>query len=125
MRKACLFLVVLMCVAAVPVQTMVQTVSHQDGNDLLQRCQGAVEAIDNKTTLKDVNVSFNAGFCLGLVQGVSYASANVCTGETVTFSQMERVVVKFLQHNPKKLSLNQSALVVKALSKEFPCLKKK
>ena len=51
--------------------------------------------------------------------------ADVSTGEGVTFSQMERVVVKFLQDNPKKLNLNQSTLVVKALSKAFPCLKKK
>jgi hypothetical protein len=125
MRNACVLWVVLMtCGAVVPVQTMGQTTSHQDGNDLLPRCQQAVEAID-KTTLKDVNESFNAGFCFGLVQGVSYASADVCPGEGVTFSQMERVVVKFLQDNPKKLNLNQSTLVQTALSKAFPCLKKK
>jgi hypothetical protein len=117
-------LVALLCVGVVPVQTLGQTTSHQDGNDLLPRCQQAVEAID-KATWKDVNESFNAGFCLGLVQGVSYASADVCTGQGVTFSQMERVVVKFLQDNPKKLNLNQSTLVEMALSKAFPCLKKK
>ena len=124
MREACLFLVVLIYGAVLPVQTMGPTTSHQDGNDLLPRCQQAVEAID-KTTWKNANESFNAGFCLGLVQGVSYASADVCTGEGVTFSQMERVVVKFLQDNPKKLNLNQSTLVQTALSKAFPCLKKK
>jgi hypothetical protein len=128
MRKAnktvLLFLAVQMCVGVVPVQTMGQTTLHQDGNDLLPRCQQAVEAID-KATWKNANESFNAGFCLGLVQGVSYASADVCTGEGVTFSQMERVVVKFLQDNPNKLNLNQSTLVEMALSKAFPCLKKK
>jgi hypothetical protein len=128
MRKAnkavLLLLVALLCVGVVPVQTIGQTTSHQDGNDLLPRCQQAVEAID-KATWKDVNESFNAGFCLGLVQGVSYASADVCTGQGVTFSQMERVVVKFLQDNPKKLNLNQSTLVEMALAKAFPCLKKK
>jgi hypothetical protein len=128
MRKAnkavLLLLVALLCVGVVPVQTIGQATSHQDGNDLLPRCQQAVEAID-RATWKDVNESFNAGFCLGLVQGVSYASADVCTGQGVTFSQMERVVVKFLQDNPKKLNLNQSTLVEMALSKAFPCLKKK
>jgi hypothetical protein len=128
MRKAnkavLLLLVALLCVGVVPVQTIGQTTSHQDGNDLLPRCQQAVEAMD-KATWKDVNESFNAGFCLGLVQGVSYASADVCTGQGVTFSQMERVVVKFLQDNPKKLNCNQSTLVEMALSKAFPCLKKK
>lgn len=99
MRNLCLLLVVLMCGAVVPVQIVGQTPSHQDGNDLLPRCQQAVEAID-KATWKDAHESFDAGFCLGLVQGVSYASADVCTGESVTFSQMERVVVKFLQDNP-------------------------
>jgi hypothetical protein len=125
MRNACVFWVLLMmCGAVVPVQTIGQTTSHQDGNDLLPRCQQAVEVID-KATWKNANESFNAGFCLGLVQGVSYASADVCTEEGVTFSQMERVVVKFLQDNPKKLNLNQSTLIVMALSKAFPCLKKK
>jgi hypothetical protein len=123
-KAVLLLLVVLMCGAVVPVQIAGQTTSHQDGNDLLPRCQQAVEAID-KTTWKNANESFNSGFCLGLVQGVSYASADVCTGEGVTFSQMERVVVKFLQDNPKKLNLNQSTLVQTALSKAFPCLKKK
>jgi hypothetical protein len=124
MRYACLLVAVLICGAVMPVQSMGQTTSHQDGNDLLPRCQQALEAID-KTTWKNANESFNAGFCLGLVQGVSYASADVCTGEGVTFSQMERVVVKFLQDNPKKLNLNQSTLVQTALAKAFPCLKKK
>jgi hypothetical protein len=123
-KAVLLLLVVLICGAVVPVQIVGQTTSHQDGNDLLPRCQQAVEAID-KTTWKNANESFNAGFCLGLVQGVSYASADVCTEEGVTFSQMERVVVKFLQDNPKKLNLNQSTLVQTALSKAFPCLKKK
>ena len=80
MRKAnkavLLLLVALLWVGVVPVQTIGQTTSHQDGNDLLPRCQQAVEAID-KSTWKDVNESFNAGFCLGSVQGVSYASADV------------------------------------------------
>ena len=124
MKKLCVLFVVLLCVCVVPAQTMGQTTSHQDGNDLLLRCEQAVEAID-KTTWKNANESFNAGFCLGLVQGVSYASPDVCTGEGVTFSQMERVVVKFLQDNPKNLNLNQSTLVQTALSKAFPCLKKK
>ena len=123
-NNACVLLVALLCVCLVPAQTMGQATSHQDGNDLLPRCEQAVDAID-KTTWKNANESFNAGFCLGLVQGVSYASADVCTGEGVTFSQMERVVVKFLQDNPKKLNLNQSTLVQTALSKAFPCLKKK
>jgi hypothetical protein len=65
MRNACLFLAMLMCGAVVPVQTMVKAPSHQDGNDLLQRCQQAVEAIDNKATWKNANESFDAGFCLG------------------------------------------------------------
>jgi len=65
-KAVLLLLVVLMCGAFVPVQTMGQTTSHQDGNDLLPRCQQAVEAID-KTTLKDVNESFNAGFCFGVL----------------------------------------------------------
>src|ERR1022692_1958459 len=123
MKNLCLLFVVLLCGAAVPLQGVGQTVSHEDGNDLLPRCQQSVEALD-KTTWKDAHESFNAGFCLGLVQGVWYASANVCTGPGVTFGQLQRVVLKFLQDNPEKLNLNQSTLVEMALSKAFPCPKK-
>ena len=124
MRNACLFLVVLLCGVVASPEAVGQTAPSQDGNDLLPRCQQSVESFE-RPTWKDAHESFNGGFCLGLVKGVWYASANVCTGEGVTFSQLQRVVLKFLQDNPEKLNLADSYLVEMALSKAFPCPKKK
>jgi hypothetical protein len=124
MRNLCLLLVVLLCGAIVPLQGVGQTTtSHNDGNSLLPECQQSVEAMD-RAAWKDVHESFNGGFCLGLVEGVWYASANVCTGQGVTFGQLQRVVLKFLQDNPEKLNPNDGYLVETALSRAFPCPKK-
>jgi hypothetical protein len=63
MRKAnkavLLLLVALLCGAVVPVQTTGQTTSHQDGNDLLPRCQQAVEAIGGGTRTPPLRTSPN------------------------------------------------------------------
>jgi len=124
MRNLCLLFIVVLCGAVALFQGIGQTVSSQDGNDLLPRCQASVTSLDTPTW-KDAHEAFNAGFCLGLVQGVWYASANVCTPAGVTFGQLQRVVLKFLQDNPEKLNLNQNLLAEMALSKAFPCPKKK
>ena len=96
------------------------TGGRNDGNELLPRCQAAIASLD-KDTWKDTHESFSAGFCLGLVEGISYASPSVCPTKGVTLGQLERVLVKFLQDNPEQLNLNERELVVKALSKVFPC----
>jgi hypothetical protein len=94
--------------------------NYQDGNHLLPICQ-AVIAASARPNWKDTHEAWNNGFCLGLVQGISYSSPVVCPKNGVTYEQSVRVVVKFLEDNPEKLNLDQNDLVVMALSKAFPC----
>jgi hypothetical protein len=123
MRNARLVFAVLMCFAVVTAEAGGQDQVKLDGNHLLPRCQAAVDSLD-KPGWKDAHESFNAGYCLGYVEGISAASPDACPGPDVTLSQLERVVVKFLQDNPEKLDRDQGVLVVMALSKAFPCPKK-
>lgn len=97
-----------------------ETPSLVDGNDLLPRCQAAIAA-NERSAFKDVHESFSAGYCTGLVAGISYGSSRICPPDGVTALQSARVVVKFLSDNPSKLNLDQRLLVEAALAKAFPC----
>lgn len=88
-----------------------------DGNDLLPRCQAVIDS-----QLTDYQ-GFPAGYCLGLVHGIAFASPKVCPASNVKNVQMVRVVVKFLEDNPEQLNAYESVLVERALSKAFPCRK--
>lgn len=121
MKNARLCLLVLACLAALPMEARAQASS---GNELLPVCQTAVDSLD-KANWKDASEAFSAGLCLGLVEGIAAAAFDVCEGPDVTNSQLERVVLKFLVDNPQKLDRNRMVLIHEALSKAFPCPKKK
>jgi hypothetical protein len=91
-----------------------------DGNTLLPYCKAALDSIDNNTW-EDRHQAFSLGFCLGLVEGVGFASVRVCPPKGVKVSQEMRVVVKYLESNPELLNFNEGLLVQAALSKAFPC----
>lgn len=99
---------------------MGQVENRDDGNDLLPRCQAAIRSVET-SRWRDADEAFDSGYCVGSVQGISYASQSVCSTRGVTNAQLARVVVKFLEDHPEKLNLNQNELVVTALSRAFPC----
>lgn len=100
-----------------------------DGNTLLEQCQHAEKALDNKR----VENTFSAGACLGLVQGVLETVHNmqllndnknkkVCFPEKgISFPQATRIVIPYLRAHPKMLHEQISALVMLALADAFPC----
>ena len=51
----------------------------------------------------------------------SSAVLNACYPKGVTTGQLIKVVVKFLQDNPKDLHIMDVALIEEALHKAFPC----
>ena len=94
--------------------------SYTDGNSLLPTCKAAIDSADNPTW-RNSHEAFNAGYCIGLVKGVSFSSPHVCPAKGVKFLQEARVVVKYLEDNPQILNLDETVLTETALSKAFPC----
>ncbi len=85
-----------------------ETPDKLDGNDLAMSCKEATQG-------------FDAGYCLGVVEGVISTSKKVCNHSTITLGEAVTVVDKYLQDNPDKLSKRDAILVREALSKRYPC----
>lgn len=120
MKYASLLTVLLLFLSSPVAQESQSSVT--DGNTLLPMCKEAVETADSPTW-RSTHEAFNHGYCLGLVEGVSFSSPQVCPGKGVKFMQEVRVVVKYLEDNPQTLNLNEALLTERALSKAFPCPK--
>jgi len=91
------------------------------GNDLIRLCEGAAEAV----------ASADQGYCRGLITGAiqitrtgEYQRSGLnypCVPSNATFSQMIRVVLRYLEDNPERLHLPDYVLAVEAALAGFPC----
>jgi Ssp1 endopeptidase immunity protein Rap1a len=80
-----------------------------DGGDLVLSCKAEVEG-------------FDAGYCLGVVEGV-IASMKVCKQDrsAITLGEEADATEKYLASHPEKLKERDVVLARKALSKAYPC----
>jgi hypothetical protein len=62
-----------------------------------------------------------AGFCGGLVEGLTWAAPDVCPPPEVTTGQAVRVVVKYIDDRPERLHERFNKLALEALRAAFPC----
>lgn len=100
-----------------------------DGNELLTQCQYYIKLVDGGTVRNDMH--FDAGMCGGFVQGVATSTDHYsefipsklkfCTPDTVTKSQLVRIVLKYLKDNPKDLNEGRMVLVWRAFLDAYPC----
>jgi Rap1a immunity proteins len=79
-----------------------------DGNELAAYC-------------KESTQGFDAGYCLGIVEGVISTSKKICNHSAITLGDAVTVVDKYIQNNPNKLNKRDAVLVREALSKSYPC----
>jgi hypothetical protein len=121
MKHTFALLLLLAVIFFLPVSLAAQNDSA-DGNKLILSCKAAVEFAEGKEW-KSGGEAFDMGFCLGLVEGVAFSSPEVCTSSDVTHGQGARVVLKYLNDHPEKLSLRRDRLVEAALAQAFPCEK--
>jgi hypothetical protein len=112
-------------------------VSAADGNKLLANCNAAIATIDSPSA---TNVTFGAGLCFGLMQGILHMSQMyqvhlvdnmrlerknilMCPPISVTNGQAARIVVKYLRDHPEELHNFDTFLAFNALADAFPCQK--
>ncbi len=112
-----------------------KALSKVDGITLLHECQVSIRISDGDTRVTADEV-VSSTHCIGYVEGVIDANAfwdavdrrdnhstrpHYCMGESVTFEQVIRILVKYLEENPKELSEVGYICIQGALLKNFPC----
>jgi Rap1a immunity proteins len=85
-----------------------ETPDKLNGTELATACQESTQG-------------FDAGYCLGVVEGVISTSKKVCNHSAITLGEAVAVVNKYIQDNPNKLNKRDAELVREALSKTYPC----
>ena len=80
-----------------------------NGNELAMSCKTEIQG-------------FDAGYCLGVVEGV-VASMRVCKQDhsAITLGEAADAMEKYLASHPDKLNERDVVLARKALSKAYPC----
>jgi hypothetical protein len=80
-----------------------------DGNELAESCKAETEG-------------FDAGYCLGVVEGV-IASMKLCKRDrsVITLGEAADATTKYLATHPEKLKERDVLLARKALSEAYPC----
>jgi Rap1a immunity proteins len=80
-----------------------------DGNELAQSCKAEAEG-------------FDAGYCLGVVEGV-IASMRLCKRDrsVITLGEAADAAAKYLASHPDRLKERDVVLARKALSQAYPC----
>jgi Rap1a immunity proteins len=107
--------------------------SSVDGNQLLHDCKDTILLFDRSPATSGRQLAAGA-HCLGYVQGfldtnrIWHAVDNdknktlhYCFDRDVTVEQVIRILVKYIQENPKETSDNGWECLLKALQGDFPC----
>ena len=69
----------------------------------------------------DVDGVFAAGRCIGLMQGLGFASRLFCPPGEVTVAQRARVAVTYVEARPERMHEDFRVLAVEAMQKAWPC----
>ncbi len=107
---------------------------NNDGQWLLDTCNPAVKYLDKNLDLQGEDAAY-PGICAGYLLGIddinSYsftsmkfthdASPRYCPPKNSNFSQIARIIVKYLKNNPEKLHLPAVTLALTALHDAWPC----
>ena len=70
---------------------------------------------------REIDGVFQAGRCIGLMQGLGYASrlVDVCPPAEVTFAQKARVAVTYIEARPERMHEDFRVLAVEAMQKAW------
>mgnify|MGYP001582464513 CR=1 FL=1 len=107
MKKLILFTLLLGLGSAVNASDKGKVMSTYTGNELSSSC------VDGD--------KYKRGLCLGFVNGVAAMQKKACIPDNVKFSQLKRVVERYMDTNPDSLHKLASEIVVKAVVEAWPC----
>jgi hypothetical protein len=126
-RRLIMTAAVLMLLGVMPTTAAGQEIEALGtGNALIDQCGDAVSGNSD-------GGFFGLAYCQGLVRGISdmleiysrtgsgFPNPLYCVPESAILGQKIRVVLKFLEDFPEKLHLQDSLLVMVALTDGFPC----
>jgi hypothetical protein len=122
MKAATIAIAIVLVVSPAFAQKGASTPHVYTGNSLINECPSALAL--GKIEMPDE--TYNAGYCVGLVRGVSatlIAIGVIALPEAYTTEQGIRVVMKYLQDHPADLAREDVGLVGKALMEAFPAKK--
>lgn len=114
---------------ALVLSTVFSTQANADGNELLQKCNKAVQIRDNPPQNPDF---VSIAFCFGMMQGITNLNSvyQAILSEEALFCgpedginniQATRIVVKYLKDNPQALHLPEVVLATAAFIDAYPC----
>lgn len=103
-----------------------------DGNTLLQLCRSLIPVLEKSSTVSFSNDDlFKAGRCHGLIEGtirtanlmdkVYEKEPSICIPADVSPLQLAKVVVKFVEDNPKSLNQSETGLIANAVFENYLC----
>lgn len=73
------------------------------------------------STSDDQGDLFGQGQCIGLVNGVAYASRAICAPSGATQGQSVELVIAYIQERPSRMTEDFLTLVEEALEAAWPC----
>jgi len=105
------------------------------GNDLLEKCQVALNADEAGHGTKNAQETMAVGWCNGFIMGATEQAMmqfNPATGQkngppifcvpsSFNYGQELRLVVRWLNDHPESLHKSATYLVVQALQESYPC----
>jgi hypothetical protein len=107
-----------------------EDITFSDGNALLAVCGDWVNSSNRGSSISEKEAIMATGcssYLRGLQAGAALLSNELkqslgyCIEPSMSMLQINRVVVKYLQDNPKFLHFHPAVLVDQALKESFPC----
>ena len=65
--------------------------------------------------------TFSQGLCAGLIEGVIYASPNVCMPAQANLAQAAKIVLNYANRIPERWHEHRARIVEEALKLAWPC----
>lgn len=84
-------------------------------------CRTWVATLDGLIADRDVPTAIKQGFCIGAVNGVNAAHADICAPQGTTLEQLVRVVTQYIDARPARQHERFTHLASEALKATWPC----
>ncbi len=98
-----------------------------DGNTLLKNLNLSGGSVLQMTQKEVMSASFSMGYIEGIIKSNMFLNKEkfFCfPNKRIKNTQAIKIIVKFLEDNPKKLHEDETVLIFTSLIKAFPCHKK-